>query len=50
MVDEWLGTVRRKAIEVVMTGSGEVTLKVNNHVIASVTQYAAQNKPDGADK
>ncbi len=43
-------TVRRKAIETLLTGSGEVTIKVNNHAIASVCRYDVQNKPDGAVK
>jgi hypothetical protein len=44
-----MGTMRRKAIDVLLTGSGDVILKVNNHTIASVIQYSAQNKPDGAN-
>ena len=35
--------VRERAIEVVMLGSGEVTLKVNNHRPATITHYAAEN-------
>ena len=35
--------VRERAIEVVILGSGEVTLKVNNHRPATITHYAAEN-------
>jgi hypothetical protein len=45
-----MGTMRRRAIDVLLTGSGEVTLKVNNNTIAGVNQYSAQNKPDGVGK
>ena len=35
--------VRERAIEVIMLGSGEVTLKVNSHRPATITHYAVEN-------
>ena len=42
-VDAWLGEWRDKAIEVVMEGSGEATLKVNNHWPSQICHYSAKN-------